>query len=273
MAHGGDGPLEWQAATANTHRFTLRMSGVYRVKGYQRDRNGNGTTCMSERHHVLDRRQQVRCYVDPTGERVGTTFFDVPVVAAAPADTDLIGHANYAREFPNSRPFTLDNGSVDLLSSELHKYGAMDLYRLSRTAYLEGFLEGAYYIQNFIFNKYNCRIPFRARIGEGTRMGIGGIGAVIHPDSIIGTDCVIAQNVTLGSRAGGNGTPVIGNNVFIAPGAKLFGGKVGSNVVIGANSVVLDEIPDNCVVAGVPARIVSREIEKYRGYTHRPPQR
>jgi serine O-acetyltransferase len=61
--------------------------------------------------------------------------------------------------------------------------------------------------------------------------------------------------------------------VFIAPGAKLFGGKVGSNVVIGANSVVLDEIPDNCVVAGVPARIVSREIEKYRGYTHRPPQR
>lgn len=286
----------------NTYKFTLRRPGTYRVKGYHRDVSNTVTSVMSERvafqgfpdvpaappqkdyavigvtrtsafaAYVLAIRGTARCYVDPSGKHVGSEFFGLPVVSTPPPDTDLIGHENYAGEYPHFKPFTLDSGAVDSLSKELHKFGAMDLYRISRAAYLEGFLEGAYYIQNFIFNKYNCRIPFKARIGEGTRMGIGGIGAVIHPDSIIGKDCVIAQNVTLGSRAGGNGTPIIGNNVFIAPGAKCFGGRIGNNVVIGANSVVLDELPDNCVVAGAPARIISRDIEKYRGYTHRPPR-
>lgn len=286
----------------NTYKFSLRKGGVYRVKGYRRSQDGTVTTAMSEGHRynsfpdvppalpqkdyaivgvtrtsafaaqVLSIRGEVRCYVDPTGEHTGTEFFGLPVVHTPPADVELVGHENYAGQFLGYTGFTLNNGAVDILTKEFHKFGAMDLYRISRAAYLDGFLEGAYCIQTFIFNKYHCRIPFKARIGDGTRMGIGGIGAVIHPDSIIGKDCVIAQNVTLGARAGGNGTPIIGDNVFISPGAKCFGGKIGSNVVIGANSVVLDEIPDNCVVAGAPARIISRDMSKYRGYTHRPPR-
>ncbi len=85
--------------------------------------------------------------------------------------------------------------------------------------------------------EYNCQIPLKARIGEGTRLGIG--GTVIHPPSVIGRNCVIAQNLTLGVRTGGNGFLVIGNDVFIAPGAQCVGGESRGNVVVGADSVVL----------------------------------
>ena len=54
-----------------------------------------------------------------------------------------------------------------------------------------------------------------------------------------------------------NGVPMIGNNVYIGPGAKLFGPiTIGDNVTIGANAVVNRDIPSNCVVAGVPAKII-----------------
>ncbi|MCU1567139.1 MAG: sat [Pseudarthrobacter sp.] len=286
----------------STYKFPLDKPGTYRVKWYAKSASGETTSGLSERFrfdgfrdvtstaaqtdyaiagvsrtsgfaaHVFGVRNTVRCFADPTGEHVGSSFFDLPVVAVqdVPDDVATIGHEDYAADLSGLHPFTLANGAVDILSKELHRFGVMDLYRISRSAYLEGFTDGAYYIQTFIFNKYNCRVPFLARIGEGTRLGIGGIGTVIHPDSIIGRDCVIAQNVTLGGRVRGNGTPVVGDNVFIAPGAKCFGGKIGSNVVVGANSVVLDEIPDNCVVAGVPARIISRDIERYSDYTARP---
>ncbi|MGK3958311.1 serine O-acetyltransferase [Arthrobacter sp. R4] len=285
-----------------THTFPLDKAGVYRVKLYAKSDSGEIISEISERFrfagfsdvarspdkknvaivgvnrtsgfaaHIFAARNTVLCFVDPGLDYVGTEFFGRPVVGmdALPGDAIVVGHEAYEAEYGNLRSFTLSNGAVDILSKELHRFSVMDLYRLSRSAYLEGFKEGAHYIQTFIFNKFNSRVPYLATIGEGTRLGIGGIGTVIHPESVIGRDCVIAQNVTLGSRVRGNGTPIVGNNVFIAPGAKCFGGKIGNNVVIGANAVVLDEIPDNCVVAGVPARIISRDISRYTDYTARP---
>lgn len=220
--------------------------------------------------HVFAQRHDVRCFVDPTGRHVGTRFFDLPVVATTPADALLVGHRNYVDHPEPFEPFALESGAVDALAHELHRFGAMELYRISRAAHLEGLANGAYHIQSFIMAKYNCRIPHTASIGEGTRMGIGGVGSVIHPDAVIGRDCVIAQNVTIGSRSKGGGNPVVGNNVFIGPGAKCLGGRIGDNVVVGANAVVLNEVPDNCVVAGVPAKIISTDIARYRDYTHRP---
>ena len=84
------------------------------------------------------------------------------------------------------------------------------------------------------------------------------MGVVIHSKSGIGECCTIGQQVTIG---GGNskypGLPKIGNNVYIAKGAIVFGGiTVGNNVTIGANAVVNKPIPDNAVVAGVPAEII-----------------
>ncbi|CRH89995.1 Serine acetyltransferase [Chlamydia trachomatis] len=86
---------------------------------------------------------------------------------------------------------------------------------------------------------------------------------IIHKKAKIGKNCVISQNVTIGSKGP---LPIIGDNVYIAPGSKCIGGQIGNNVVIGANSVVTKEIPDNCVVAGVPAKIVSTDMEKYQNY-------
>ncbi len=85
-------------------------------------------------------------------------------------------------------------------------------------------------------------------------------GVVIHKDVVLGENVSISQCVTIGQtiKNGEIRTPVIGSNVYIAPGAKVIGGiRVGNNVAIGANAVVTKDVPDNAVVAGVPAKILS----------------
>lgn len=86
-------------------------------------------------------------------------------------------------------------------------------------------------------------------------------GTVIHERCKIGDNCEIYQNVTVG----GNGkkdspwsrVPIIGDNVKIYAGACLLGPiTIGNNVVIGANAVVLCNVPDNSIAVGVPARII-----------------
>lgn len=81
----------------------------------------------------------------------------------------------------------------------------------------------------------------------------------------IGKNCSIHQGVSIGRVFAGKkkGVPVIGDNVVIFPGAKVIGNiAIGNNVVIGANAVVVDDVPDNCVVAGVPAKIISKDSSK-----------
>ncbi len=109
-----------------------------------------------------------------------------------------------------------------------------------------------------IFLIYNSKVPYLARIGKGTKLGYGGIGVVIHSESVIGRNCSVGQQVTIGR---GNsrypGVPVIGDNVHMHKGAIIYGGiTVGDNAEIGANAVVNKPVPDNAVVAGVPAKII-----------------
>lgn len=86
-------------------------------------------------------------------------------------------------------------------------------------------------------------------------------GIVIHQKSRIGENTLIYQNVTLGGRKGSSG-PIVGKNCVIGSGACILGDiKIGDNVKIGANAVVLKDIPDNCTVVGVPARIVKYNEE------------
>lgn len=218
---------------------------------------------------VFSKGNDVRCYVDPSGEHVGSQFFGLPVVASPPADARIIGPEGYRATLPSLEGVSLRSGEVNALSQEFHRYGAVELYRVGREAYLGGMDRGAHAIEMFILTKYSTRLPATAVIGEGTALGVGGMGIAIHPDSVVGRDCVIAQNVTLGSRQGGNGTPIIGDNVYIGPGANCLGGRIGNNVVVGAGAVVLNEVPDNTVVAGVPARVISRDVERLRALTHR----
>ncbi|QNF30874.1 serine acetyltransferase [Metabacillus sp. KUDC1714] len=145
----------------------------------------------------------------------------------------------------------------------MNKISALNLYRIAKACYHDGLQTAANFIKEYIFVKYNSFIPYTADIGEGTKLGYGGIGVVIHSNAKIGKNCVISQNVTIGSRGL---DPEIGDNVYISPGSKCIGGKIGNNVIIGANAVITKEIPDNCVVAGVPAKIISNDITKYQKY-------
>ncbi|TJY38889.1 serine O-acetyltransferase [Cohnella pontilimi] len=89
-----------------------------------------------------------------------------------------------------------------------------------------------------------------------------GMGVVIGETCEIGDDVVIYQGVTLGGtgKEKGKRHPTIGNRVVIASGAKVLGSfKVGDNANIGANSVVLREVPPNSTVVGIPGRIVKRD--------------
>lgn len=88
---------------------------------------------------------------------------------------------------------------------------------------------------------------------------IGGI--VVSGDAIFGDDCVMRNGVTVGLRNRGvRGSPTIGNRVDIGAGAKLLGPiRIGDDVAIGANAVVLCDVPANSIAVGIPARIIPRK--------------
>jgi serine O-acetyltransferase len=102
-------------------------------------------------------------------------------------------------------------------------------------------------------------IPINGRIGGGLLL-LHPNGIVIDQDVVIGTNCTIFQQVTIGdarnSRQKGQPVPVIGNNVEIGAGAKVLGDiRVGDHAKIGANAVVLQDIPPHAIAVGIPARI------------------
>jgi serine O-acetyltransferase len=101
-------------------------------------------------------------------------------------------------------------------------------------------------------------IPLGTRIGGGLLLPHPN-GIVIHPDVNIGPNCLIFQQVTLGS--GEHGVPRIGGHVDIGAGAKILGGiSVGDHSKIGANAVVLKDVPPFATAVGIPARIAGAAL-------------
>lgn len=125
-------------------------------------------------------------------------------------------------------------------------------------------------LQYLIFVVYNSYVPASARIGRGTVFAYGGIGVVVHADAHIGEDCVIGQGVTIGASepyasSQPNRCPRIGDNVYVAAGARLLGDiRIGNDVVVGAGAVVTRDVPDGSIVAGVPARVIGHVEPGYR---------
>ena len=85
-------------------------------------------------------------------------------------------------------------------------------------------------------------------------------GIVIHPGVRIGPNCLLFQQVTLGTGGPVPGVPVLEGHVDIGAGAKVLGGvRIGAHAVIGANAVVLADVPAGATAVGIPARVVSRD--------------
>lgn len=113
---------------------------------------------------------------------------------------------------------------------------------------------------------FSNHIPGTVLIGEGSRIEHHGLGCVFHQKVVIGRNCKIFQNVTIGARwpksGMKDGVPSIGDNVQIGAGAVILGPiRVGDNSCIGANAVVLSDVPENSIAIGVPARIIKQSGE------------
>jgi serine O-acetyltransferase len=102
-------------------------------------------------------------------------------------------------------------------------------------------------------------LPKYTHVAPGVYIPHGG-SIVIHPDVMIGKYCTISHGVTIGigGRGKNKGCPKIGDEVYIAPGAKIFGKiSIGSYAAIGANAVVTKDIPEKGVAVGIPAQVIS----------------
>ncbi|UNP74889.1 serine O-acetyltransferase [Bacillus nitratireducens] len=119
--------------------------------------------------------------------------------------------------------------------------------------------------------KYGIEISPKTKIGKGFYIGHFG-GIVINSQTEIGANCNISQGVTIGmsNRGDKKGVAVVGNNVYIGPGAKIVGAVyIGDNAAIGANCVVTKDVPANAVVVGVPGKVISMNGSNgYIGNTH-----
>lgn len=117
------------------------------------------------------------------------------------------------------------------------------------------------YYMKYKYIKLGRKLGFEIPIntfGPGLSIAHGG-GIIINPAVKIGENCRIHSGTNIGTAAGySDHAPQIGNNVYIGPGAKLFGKIViGDNVAIGANSVVNKDVESNKTVGGIPAKIIS----------------
>jgi serine O-acetyltransferase len=147
-----------------------------------------------------------------------------------------------------------------------HGFWAMVLYRFGRWRYTFGFrpvrvlLSFVYKLVKFFADPLlGIEIPCEATLGR--RFTIEHTGAiVISGDAVFGDDCIVRQGVTVGLRNRNHrGSPRIGSRCDIGAGAKLLGDiTIGDDVVIGANAVVLCDVPSGCLAVGVPAVVKMR---------------
>lgn len=114
------------------------------------------------------------------------------------------------------------------------------------------------------FNKHNSYIGINTKFKNIPYFPHGISGIFISDGAYIGKDAIIFQGVTIGSNtlsdSKKNGSPVIGDNVYIGAGAKIIGNvKVGNNVRIGANAIVVEDVPDNSVVVLDKPRVIYKK--------------
>ena len=141
---------------------------------------------------------------------------------------------------------------------------AMLFYRISHSIYKKGLR----FLPRFIsaVGQFLTTIDIHPASQIGRRVFIDhGSGVVIGETVIIGNDVLIYQQVTLGgvSTSKGKRHPTLGNNIVIGAGAKVLGNiTIGDNSKVGANSVVVKDVPADSTAIGIPARVLKRGYDK-----------
>lgn len=139
-------------------------------------------------------------------------------------------------------------------------FKAMVYYRLAHRLYEKKHYFWARLISQRGAHKTGIEIHPGAKIGKGFFIDHGH-GVIIGETTVIGDNVTLYQGVTLGGTGKEHGKrhPTLGNNVMVSAGAKVLGSfTIGENSKIGAGSVVLNEVPPNSTVVGVPGRVVKR---------------
>ena len=137
-------------------------------------------------------------------------------------------------------------------------------YRRAHKLYLKGHYFLARWISQRAARKTGIEIHPGATIGKGLFIDHGA-GVIIGETTVIGDNVTLYQGVTLGGtgKEQGKRHPTLKDNVMVSAGAKVIGSfTVGKNSKIGAGSVVIEEVPPNCTVVGVPGRIVRMGNQK-----------
>ena len=137
-------------------------------------------------------------------------------------------------------------------------------YRVAHKLYKSGHYFLARWISQRAVRKTGIEIHHGAKIGENFFIDHGN-GVIIGETAVVGNNVTLYQGVTLGGTGKEHGKrhPTIGDNVMISAGAKIIGSfRIGENSKIGAGSVVIEEVPPNCTVVGVPGRIVRRNNQR-----------
>ena len=139
-------------------------------------------------------------------------------------------------------------------------FRVMIYYRMAHKLYLKKHYFLARWLSQRAVRKTGIEIHPGAQIGKGFFIDHGN-GVIIGETTVIGDNVTLYQGVTLGGtgKEQGKRHPTIGDNVMISTGAKVLGSfTIGENSKIGAGSVVLEEVPPNSTVVGVPGRVVKR---------------
>jgi serine O-acetyltransferase len=169
------------------------------------------------------------------------------------------------------RPIVFPNLRADLCAKAVWYYGRADSLGSLRMLFSDGSLCTVLYRFMRSFMRWRLGIPaaivYKANafltgavIGRGAKFGPGlvilhSVGLVVNSAVRGGTNVVLEGGVTIGAEK--KKTPVLGDNVFVGAGARIIGGvSIGNEARIGANAVVVEDIPEGATAVGVPARIV-----------------
>jgi serine O-acetyltransferase len=155
-------------------------------------------------------------------------------------------------------------------------FDALGFHRVASGLRRFGFQTSAKIVSGFGRILFSAHIPPEAWIGEGTHLGYGGLGIIVHKDAVIGRNVLVSPGVVIGGRAPMLGAPIIEDDVKIGVGAKILGPvRIGAGAKIGANAVVIDDVLPGDTVVGIPARPVLKRPAKVSagGEGDRPPVR